>query len=159
MEIERKFLLKSLPDLKPDSRSHVLIGYVDTDPVVRIYSREELIGEQKGKMTYRMTIKGHGQLVRAEIECDIPANFFKKTAAFIGNDLIVKDYYVYTHNGHTLEVSLVDPGTENEFLYGEVEFESVEEAMAYEWPFEGAVDVTKDDSFKMNRYWERTRLR
>ena len=76
-----------------------------------------------------------------------------------GNDLIVKDYYVYTHNGHTLEVSLVDPGTENEFLYGEVEFESVEEAMAYEWPFEGAVDVTKDDSFKMNRYWERTRLR
>ena len=101
----------------------------------------------------------HGQLVREEIECDIPANFFKKTAAFIGNDLIVKDYYVYTHNGHTLEVSLVDPGTENEFLYGEVEFESVEEAMAYEWPFEGAVDVTKDDSFKMNRYWERTRLR
>ena len=63
MEIERKFLLKSLPDLKPDSRSHVLIGYVDTDPVVRIYSREELIGEQTGKMTYRMTIKGHLSLI------------------------------------------------------------------------------------------------
>lgn len=46
--------------------------------------------------------------------------------------MIRKDYRIYQlPDGRKLECSLVDGGTENAFLYAEVEFPTVEEANAF----------------------------
>lgn len=158
MEIERKFWLQSLPPLEPTHHYRVRQGYISIEPVVRIRSKELLDGEPAGQTSFKMTVKGKGHLVREEIESEISAEFFSKLADFIKEPLIEKDFFVYEYDGHTLEVSIVDPGTDDEFIYGEVEFGSVEEASAYAWPFEGATDVTQAVAFKMDNYWKRTRL-
>lgn len=157
MEIERKFLLNKLPDSRPSKHIEIFQGYVSTNPEVRIRSYEVLDGDGAGHKDYKLTIKGDGTLSREEIETYIPAEFFYEVAKFIGKPLIHKDYWKYTLGGHTLECSVVDSGTESEFIYGEVEFGSEDAAKAYEWPFDGARDVTEDPAYKMKNYWVRTR--
>ena len=59
MEIERKFLIKQLPeDLSSYENIHITQGYLSTEPVVRV--REE--GE-----AYVLTYKGPGLLSREEV--------------------------------------------------------------------------------------------
>lgn len=157
MEIERKFLLSALPDIAPSKHIEIFQGYVSIDPEVRIRSYEVLEGEDAGHKDYKLTIKGNGSLSRKEIETYINEDFFYGVAAFIGLPLIHKDYRKYILGGHILECSIVDSGADTSFIYGEVEFPSEEAAKAYDWPFDGAVDVTLDDSFKMKNYWNRTR--
>ena len=157
MEIERKFLLNKLPGI--DSVKHIEIyqGYVSTKPEVRIRSYEVLSGENKGHKDYMLTIKGDGNLTREEIETYISQDFFMKVAQFIGKPLIHKDYRKYIVDGNVLECSVVDPEMNTEFCYGEVEYNNEKDASEFEWPFEGATDVTYDKSYKMKNYWLRTR--
>lgn len=42
-------------------------------------------------------------------------------------------------------------------MYGEVEFNTKEEAKAFKWPFGEAEDVTYNKFYKMKNYWSRTR--
>lgn len=157
MEIERKFLLDKLPDLHHSKHIEVFQGYISTNPEIRIRSYEVLDGDDVGHKDFKLTIKGDGTLSREEIETYISAEFFYKVAKFIGKPLIHKDYRKYIHNGYTLECSIVDKGTEFQFIYGEVEFDSEDAAKDYEWPFSGAKDVTTDAMYKMKNYWIRTR--
>lgn len=158
MEIERKFLLTSMPPIEPTVHITVHQAYISTNPEVRVNHRHFLSGENKGLDCYKLTVKGNGDLAREEFETTISEEFFNEVIKFIGKPPICKDYRKYCCGGHILECSVVDPGTENEFMYGEVEFQSKEAAIAYEWPFDGATDVTFDPSYKMKNYWERTRL-
>ena len=58
MEIERKFLLKTLPDKLEDYPCrHIEQGYLSTDPVIRIRRQDE---------DYYLTYKSHGLMVREE---------------------------------------------------------------------------------------------
>ena len=58
MEIERKFLLKSLPDHLDSFPFHTIEqGYLCTDPVVRIRRQDE---------EYYLTYKSKGLMVREE---------------------------------------------------------------------------------------------
>lgn len=157
MEIERKFLLTSLPNIKPIVKSEVFHGYISIMPEIRIDSYEVLEGKNKGYKGYFLTLKGNGDLSRKEIETHISEEFFNAVVEFIHKPLIHKSYTEYNVDGHTLECSVVDEGTANTFIYGEVEFASEEEAKSYQWPFEEAVDVTYDKSFKMKNFWQRTR--
>ncbi len=157
MEIERKFLLSKLPDIKPTKHIEIFQGYISTNPEVRIRSYEVLSGKDVGHKDYKLTIKGTGDLSREEIETYITQDFFEEVAQFIGKPLIHKDYTKYEIDSHILECSVVDPGKSTEFCYGEVEFDIVDNANNYKFPFEGAVDVTYDKSYKMKNYWVRTR--
>ena len=160
MEIERKFLLSSLPPITPYQILETYQGYLCTDPEVRISRKEIIDGEDVGKKTYYMTVKGDGALSREEIETTISEDYFNRLAAFIGHPLIHKDYYIYKHNGHTIECSIVDKGSKTWFIYGEVEFDSEEVAERYEWEFPetSPIDVTYESKFKMKNYWQRTRV-
>lgn len=160
MEIERKFLLSSLPPITPYQIIDVYQGYLSIDPEVRVRSWEVLDGEDKGHKDYMLTIKGNGTLAREEIETYISEEFFNKIVAFIGHPLIHKEYYRYRHNGHTVECSVVDQGSKTWFIYGEVEFDSEEAAERYEWEFPetSPIDVTYESKFKMKNYWQRTRV-
>lgn len=159
MEIERKFLLKHLPNITPMKHIEVFQGYISTDPEVRIRSSRVLDGEDKGRIDYKLTIKGNGDLSRQEVETNISEEFFNACVNFIGLHMIHKDYRRYAYNGRILECSVVDAGTADSFYYGEVEFSSEEDAVAFEWPFADAVDVTYDKQYKMKNYWLRTRTK
>lgn len=69
--------------------------------------------------------------------------------------MIHKDYRVYRlPDGHLLECSLVD----GKFAYAEVEFESIEEAKAFQMPPFLHKDVTEDPYYSMSGYWKRKQI-
>ncbi len=150
MEIERKFLLDKFPDLPERVRAQVYQGYLSTAPVVRI--RKAILAD--GSEKFEMTVKGKGTLVRAEVNIDITAEQYEEMACLLKREPIRKDYHVYAlPDGLELECSIVDSGTESEFMYAEVEFDSVEAANAFVPPEYLGREVTEDPSFSMNSYW------
>ena len=155
MEIERKFLIDRFPEGLPLKAEYDMQQiYLSVMPTVRARSRKK-----DDKETYRMTVKGSGDLCREEIEIDIDRKKYEAFLRIVGKDPIRKhkcDYIL--PGGLVLECSLVDEGTENEFMYAEVEFPSVEEAEAFEVPPYLGKEVTYDRYWKMNNYWKRTRL-
>ena len=151
VEIERKFLLKAFPEELPLLEESVLYqGYLCTDPVVRIRSREE-----KGQKSFVLCFKGQGTLIRREIEMDLTETQFSQLSELLKAPLIRKDFRVYQlPDGHRLECSLVDEGSPSAFLYAEVEFSSLEEARSFQPPEFLYRDVTEFPGFSMSRYWE-----
>ena len=171
-EIERKWLLKRLPDDRKALRSSSCYQiYVSKDPCIRITKR---FASKPGlvKVTCGMTLKGVGDLSRRETNLEISNQQYLEIYRFIGGKVqpIEKVDYFYSLEGiidpskladldEQLRVSIVDQGTPNEFIYAEVEFLDEEDAMAFEFPFPEceAVDVTFDPNYKMVNYWYRTR--
>ena len=154
MEIERKFKLTAFPDHLPLlESSRIEQGYLSVRPTVRIRSRET-----DGVISYKLCIKGKGTLVREEVELSLDEDRFTRLKNLLHGEMIRKDYRIYQlPDGRKLECSLVDGGTENAFLYAEVEFPTVEEANAFVPPAFLGEDVTEVPGSSMSAYWERTR--
>lgn len=157
MEIERKFLIGRFPEIEPFESAVIYQGYISINPEVRIRSYEVTAGEDVGRKDYKISVKGEGTLSREEIETFVTEEFFNEMVKFIGKPLIRKEYSTFFYNGHVLECSHVDCDSKQAFFYGEVEFESEDDAHGYQWPFGDAKDVTYDDSYKMKNYWCDTR--
>ena len=69
MEIERKFLIKSLPDnLESYSCDTLIQAYISTEPVIRVRQKNE---------DYILTLKSAGLLAREEIEMLLTEESFK----------------------------------------------------------------------------------
>ena len=154
MEIERKFKLSAFPQHLPLLQaSQVEQGYLSVTPTVRIRSKC-----RDGVTDYRLCIKGKGALVREEVELPLDEDKFFRLKNLLHGEMIRKDYRVYQlPNGLQLECSLVDAGTENEFMYAEVEFSTEEEARAFVPPAFLGEDVTEVPGSSMSAYWQRTR--
>lgn len=178
LEIERKFIMEGFPeDLKCLREVTIEQGYVSVMPEVRIHTATD---QHTGVTNYRLTMKGEGNLTRTEIKTSIDGDFYREAVELLGVPMIQKDYRSYElpetmddksygrqvigSNSKTsshaliLEVCLVDPGTEHEFYYGEIEFETEEDAMHFtRIPCLGK-EVTNDPAYKMKNYWIKTRL-
>ncbi len=154
MEIERKFKLDAFPEHLPLLHaSQVEQGYLSTTPCVRIRSKKT-----EDAVDYKLCIKGQGTLVREEVELSLDEDRFTRLKSLLHGEMIRKDYRIYQlPDGRKLECSLVDGGTENAFLYAEVEFPTVEEANAFVPPAFLGEDVTEVPGSSMSSYWERTR--
>ena len=154
MEIERKFKLDAFPEHLPLLHaSQVEQGYLSTTPCVRIRSKKT-----EDAVDYKLCIKGQGTLVREEVELSLDEDRFTRLKSLLYGEMIRKDYRIYQlPDGRKLECSLVDGGTENAFLYAEVEFPTVEEANAFVPPAFLGEDVTEVPGSSMSSYWERTR--
>ena len=155
MEIERKFLIDRFPESLPlESECEMRQIYISVMPTVR--ARSKKVGD---KETFRLTVKGSGELCREEIETSVTKEQFEALCRVAEKEPIRKLKRCYKlPDGHLLECSLVEEGTENEFMYAEVEFESVAAAEAFVPPEYLGKEVTYDNSWKMNNYWKRTRL-
>ena len=154
MEIERQFVIDAFPPLPVKESAVMRQGYLAVDPTVRIRSKETA-----ERIDYKLCFKGEGTLAREEIELPLTAEVFGRLTELLKGALIVKEYRTYTlPGGLTLEASLVDPGAETAFLYAEVEFPTIEEALAFEPPSYLGQDVTERPGYGMSQYWERTRL-
>ena len=155
MEIERKFLLTGFPGYYPPKHTYrIKQSYLSIEPEVRI--RQSIASQGSQAMSpYKMTIKGNGTLIREEIEEEISADFYNQLIKFIKKPPIIKDFHLYSFDGKEIEISHVD----NSFYYGEVEFNTLEEANDFIWPWKDILvsEITEDSSYKMKNYWAKTR--
>ena len=128
MEIERKFLVKELPDnLDSYEQKRISQGYLCTNPVLRIRRSNE---------DYFLTYKSHGLIAREEHEFGIPQEAFEHLLRKVDGTLIDKiRYLIPLEDGHVAELDIFQ-GTLAPLRLVEVEFESLEDAenfVAPEW--------------------------
>ena len=162
MEIERQWLFDI--DKAP---MHSCFGYKDMEQSYLSLEPEVRLRKETSKsifepdITYWITIKGNGDLSREEINKEITKEEYEdlKRIGNITEDKVIKKIHWETYiDQYKLELNIVDKGTENEFCYGEIEFGSEEEALAFEPLDYFGEEVTYDNSYKMKNYWKRTRL-
>lgn len=133
MEIERKFLLKELPDnLDTYPVRHLEQGYLCTAPVVRI---------RRDNDKYELTYKGKGCMVREEHNLPLTKEAYEHLREKIDGRLIVKKRYMIPLEKYTIELDVFE-GDLAPLTLAEVEFSSEEEAKAFIAPEWFAEDVT-----------------
>lgn len=156
MEIERRFLVSGFPKQEPIRKAWVEQGYLCTGEIearIRKMVKEE-------HTTYKLAFKSDGTLSRKEVEIEIDKAQYEALLSMLVGEMIKKDYRVYALGKYQLEVCEVDPETEGHYYYAEIEFESEEEALAYDAACIPYVleEVTYDKSYNMKNYWQVTRV-
>ncbi|MDF2841655.1 MAG: adenylate cyclase [Herbinix sp.] len=164
MEIERKWLFDDLfyRDIKEDVKrvgyNRYGQAYLSICPEIRIRWKQGLNGEK----SYKLCVKSKGKIERIEVEKDLTEDEFNQLM-IVGNlkaeDFIIKDTLLFEDaGGNILAVGNTDIYRDTRFVYGEIEFKSVEEANAFVTPEWFGKEVTEDDYYKMANYWKRTRI-
>jgi CYTH domain-containing protein len=138
MEIERKYLVASIPDNLTDYHCRTIEqGYLSTEPVVRV---------RKDNDSYWLTYKGSGMLAREEYNLPLTKESYEHLIKKADGNIITKKRYEIPDNmGHTIELDLFE-GVFSGTVLAEVEFNSVEEADSYTPPdwFDEDVTMNKD---------------
>lgn len=139
MEIERKYLVKALPEgLEKYEQKRICQGYICTNPVVRIRRSNE---------NYFLTYKGSGLLAREEYEMPLTAEAFEHMLPKIDGILIDKiRYLIPIDEKHTAELDIFQ-GQLAPLRLVEVEFASVEEAESFVAPDWFGDDVTNSGKY------------
>ena len=137
MEIERKFLIKELPDLSKYEFLEIEQGYLSTNPVVRIRKKND---------KYILTYKGSGLFAREEIEANLTKEAYEHLSTKIDGYLITKKRYLIPLDPYTIELDVFE-GHMDGLIMAEVEFPSVEEANAFNPPTWFGEDVTEDKRY------------
>lgn len=134
MEIERKYLVKTLPEnLDQYPCKHIEQGYLNTDPVVRI---------RRAGDKYTLTYKGSGLMVREEYNLPLNAESFVHLKEKIDGILITKRRFLIPYaEKYTIELDIFE-GELAPLQLAEVEFESEEEANTFIPPEWFGEDVT-----------------
>ena len=134
MEIERKFLIKEMPDLMKHSFHCMEQGYLNTDPVVRVRKEDD---------TYYLTYKGKGLLAREEYNLPLNEMGYYHLVEKADGVIIRKKRYLIPYEKYTIELDVFEEPYEN-LVIAEVEFESEEEAEKFCPPDWFGEDVTYD---------------
>lgn len=151
LEIERKFLIDSFPELPVWEEKHMWQGYLATAPVVRIRRTQTA-----DAASCVLCIKGEGSLIRKEIELPLSREQFEELAGLLEGPMIEKIQRVYQlPGGLKLECNCVDRDRPPAFWYAEVEFPTKEAGMAFEPPAFLGKEVTEQSGFSMREYWLR----
>lgn len=138
MEIERKYLLKKLPEnLESYPHRHLEQGYLCVAPVVRI---------RKDDDKYELTYKSGGMMVRQEYNLVLTQSSYDHLKEKIDGRLITKKRYMIPYQGYTIELDVF----ENDLaplVLAEVEFETEEQANTFTPPEWFGKDVTFDGRY------------
>ena len=125
MEIERKYLLKKLPDnLDTYRHRHLEQGYLCTAPVVRI---------RKDDDRYELTYKSGGMMVRQEYNLLLTKDSYEHLKKKVDGRLNTKKRYMIPYEKNMIELDVF----ENDLaplVLAEVEFETEEEANSFTPP-------------------------
>lgn len=139
MEIERKFLIHTLPeDLRSYPCDQITQAYISTSPVIRVRQKND---------EFILTVKSEGLLAREEVEMPITEEAFlhlleKKD----GRSIEKRRYKIPDGKGYLIELDVFE-GVYKGFCMAEVEFPNLDEANAYEPPAWFGTDVTMDPAF------------
>lgn len=138
-EIERKFLLKSLPeDLDRYASYEIEQAYLCSNPTVRV---------RKGGEKYTMTYKSGGGMDHAEYNLPLDAASYAHLLEKCDGRVITKRRYKIPYGRLLIELDIFS-GCMEGLILAEVEFDSVEEANAFEMPDWFSEDVTADPKYR-----------
>ena len=153
MEIERKFIIKKIPDNLSEYAFHLIEqAYLNTDPVVRIRKEDD---------QYYLTYKGKGLMSREEYNLPLneqssyhmrekaDGNVISKKRYLIPitNPTFTSDYKEFIDQiSLTIELDIFDAPFEN-LIIAEVEFPNLEMAKAFLPPDWFLEDVTNDPAY------------
>ncbi|MCI7531823.1 MAG: CYTH domain-containing protein [Lachnobacterium sp.] len=139
MEIERKYLVRKLPEnLEQYNKKKIAQGYLCTEPVVRI---------RRSNNDYYMTYKGDGLMVREEYNLPLTQEAYEHLRPKIDGLLIAKTrYLIPLDNKLTAELDVFEEDL-NGLVIVEVEFNTVEEANAFHAPDWFGEDVTNSGKY------------
>jgi len=158
VEIERKWILERFPDNPSDNATlydtyYAEQSYLSINPEIRLIKHIR----SNGSVVYKLCVKSEGTIEREETELVISEDQYNKLSKIINKDVITKHASIYKlSDGRKLIVSEVDKGKNTKFIYGEIEFNTLDDAVNYKLPL-NATDVTYNDFYKMKNYWFRTR--
>lgn len=146
MEIERKFLIKKLPDnLTSYKARKIEQAYLCTDPVVRV---------RRDNDDYYLTYKSKGMIVREEYNLPLTKEAYGHLLAKSDGNIITKTRYEIPEKDNlTIELDVFE-GKFDGLLLAEVEFASEEEALGYippEWFGEDVSNSTKYHNSTLSR--------
>lgn len=146
MEIERKFLIKKLPDnLTSYKARKIEQAYLCTDPVVRV---------RRDNDDYYLTYKSKGMIVREEYNLPLTREAYGHLLAKADGNIITKTRYEIPEKDNlTIELDVFE-GKFDGLLLAEVEFASEEEALCYippEWFGEDVSNSTKYHNSTLSR--------
>ncbi len=138
MEIERKFLIKKLPENIDKYDFHLIEqAYLTTDPVIRVRKEDD---------SYYMTYKGSGLLSREEYNLPLTKEAYKTLASKADGNVISKKRVLIPYEKYTIELDIFEAPFAP-LILAEVEFESIEEAKAFKGPEWFSEDVTNDTNY------------
>ncbi len=153
MEIERKFLVKKLPDnLEQYEYRQIEQAYLNTTPVVRIRRSDE---------DYYLTYKGNGLMAREEYNLPLDAESYQHLLEKADGHPITKKRYLIPLssreineecqcllNGASLTIELdVFEGALAPLVLAEIEFPSREAARVYRMDTRFSRDVTENPDY------------
>lgn len=146
MEIERKFLIKKIPDnLTSYKARKIEQAYLCTDPVVRV---------RRDNDDYYLTYKSKGMIVREEYNLPLTKEAYGHLLAKADGNIITKTRYEIPEKDNlTIELDVFE-GKFDGLLLAEVEFASEEEALGYippEWFGEDVSNSTKYHNSTLSR--------
>ena len=140
MEIERKFLIKNIPENLDSYAFHLIEqGYLCTDPVVRVRRQDD---------DYFLTYKGNGLLAREEYNLPLTQSGYEHLIKKADGNIIKKKRYLIPieDTDLTIELDIFDKPFAP-LIMAEVEFSSVEDANAFIAPDWFGEDVTNDPAY------------
>lgn len=133
MEIERKFLISTLPENITDYPCRILEqGYLCTEPVVRIRQDND---------RYELTYKSKGLMVREEHNLPLTQDAYEHLKTKVDGHIISKKRYMIPLSPYTIELDIFE-GIHAPLVLAEVEFSSEDEANAFVPPDWFGEDVT-----------------
>ena len=139
MEVERKFRLRSPPDLSGSEADPIEQGYlaVGADGEVRL--------RRKGERTL-LTVKRGAGLSRGEAEIEISPEQFEGLWPLTEGRRLRKRRYVLPEDGLEIEVDVYE-GELDGLIVAVVEFDSEDQARGFEPPAWLGDEVTGDERF------------
>ncbi|MCI8465179.1 MAG: CYTH domain-containing protein [Lachnospiraceae bacterium] len=134
MEIERKFLVKKLPEqLETYPCLSIEQAYLCTDPVIRIRRQND---------DYYITYKGRGLMEREEYNLPLNAEAYAHLRTKADGRIITKNRYCIPLGTLTVELDLF--ASPKGLILAEVEFPTREAALSFTPPEWFGEDVTAD---------------
>ena len=145
MEIERKFLIKQIPEgCTSFPCRQIEQAYLNTDPVVRV---------RRDNDDYYLTYKGKGLLSREEYNLPLNKEAYEHLLAKADGIILTKKRYMIPVPGSdhlTIELDVFE-GHYDGLILAEVEFASEEEAKAFNPPGWFGEDVTFSGEYHNSR--------
>lgn len=140
MEIEKKFIPKEIPkDLTQFEHHKIEQAYLNTAPVVRIRKQDD---------EYYLTYKGGGMMAREEYNLPLNAESYQHLRKKADGNIITKTRYLIPINDGNLTAELdIFEDKFSGMLLVEVEFDSVEQADAFQKPDWFGEEVTHDKMY------------
>lgn len=142
IEIERKFLIKDLPEgLEQYEHKAIEQGYLSKEPVVRV---------RKSGDSYYMTYKGKGLLEREEYNLPLTKESYEHLVAKADGNIIKKTRYKIpykTESGEALVIELDIFDFPKDLVMAEVEFKTRQQAENFKAPEWFANEVTQNPKY------------